>query len=107
VSRPGQHLPVAETRRSGLIREGFEVVVISARQVKSLRIRYGTAGNKDDRFDAFVLAEPCAPMLAGGPWSGPTLRRRPRCGCWSAPASRVEQRMVGGRGARCWGIENT
>lgn len=40
-----------------LIREGFEVVVISARQVKSLRVRYGSAGNKDDRFDAFVLAD--------------------------------------------------
>jgi transposase len=40
-----------------LIRNGFEVVVISARQVTSLRIRYGTTGNKDDRFDAFVLAD--------------------------------------------------
>jgi transposase len=40
-----------------LLRDGFEVVVISARQVKSLRVRYGTAGNKDDRFDAFVLAD--------------------------------------------------
>ncbi len=40
-----------------LIRTGFEVVVISARQVKSLRARYGSAGNKDDRFDAFVLAD--------------------------------------------------
>lgn len=40
-----------------LIRDGFQVVVISARQVKSLRARYGNAGNKDDRFDAFVLAD--------------------------------------------------
>jgi transposase len=40
-----------------LIRDEFEVVVISARQVKSLRARYGSAGNKDDRFDAFVLAD--------------------------------------------------
>jgi transposase len=40
-----------------LMRDGFEVVVISARQVKSLRVRYGAAGNKDDRFDAFVLAD--------------------------------------------------
>jgi transposase len=40
-----------------LLSEGFEVVVISARQVRSLRARYGTAGNKDDRFDAFVLAD--------------------------------------------------
>src|ERR1700754_537450 len=40
-----------------LLRHGFEVVVISSRQVKSLRVRYGSAGNKDDRFDAFVLAD--------------------------------------------------
>jgi transposase len=40
-----------------LLRDGFEVVVISARQVRSLRARYGSAGNKDDRFDAFVLAD--------------------------------------------------
>ena len=40
-----------------LLRAGFVVVVISARQVKSLRARYGAAGNKDDRFDAFVLAD--------------------------------------------------
>lgn len=40
-----------------LIRDGFQVFVISARQVKSLRARYGSAGNKDDRFDAFVLAD--------------------------------------------------
>ncbi|OXM69711.1 IS110 family transposase [Amycolatopsis vastitatis] len=40
-----------------LLRDGFEVVVISARQVGSLRARYGSAGNKDDRFDAFVLAD--------------------------------------------------
>jgi transposase len=35
----------------------LQVVVISSRQVKALRLRYGTAGNKDDRFDAFVLAD--------------------------------------------------
>jgi len=40
-----------------LLRSGFEVVVISSRQVTSLRARYGSAGNKDDRFDAFVLAD--------------------------------------------------
>jgi hypothetical protein len=32
------------------------VVVITSRQVKNLRSRYGPAGAKDDRFDAFVLA---------------------------------------------------
>ena len=39
---------------------GITVVVISPNQVKnlrSLRSRYGSAGNKDDRFDAFVLAD--------------------------------------------------
>ena len=36
---------------------GITVVVISANQVKNLRGRYGSAGNKDDRFDAFVLAD--------------------------------------------------
>ena len=40
-----------------LLRDGFEILVISSRQVKSLRVRYGSAGNKDDRFDAFVLAD--------------------------------------------------
>ena len=33
------------------------MVVISPNQVKNLRGRYGSAGNKDDRFDAFVLAD--------------------------------------------------
>ena len=33
------------------------VVVISPNRVKNLRGRYGSAGNKDDRFDAFVLAD--------------------------------------------------
>jgi transposase len=36
---------------------GITVVVISPNQVKNLRGRYGPAGNKDDRFDAFVLAD--------------------------------------------------
>ncbi|WP_347057102.1 IS110 family transposase [Blastococcus sp. HT6-30] len=40
-----------------LLAGGLEVVVVSSRQVKALRLRYGTAGNKDDRFDAFVLAD--------------------------------------------------
>jgi transposase len=40
-----------------LLAGGLQVVVISSRQVTALRLRYGTAGNKDDRFDAFVLAD--------------------------------------------------
>jgi len=45
--------PVIDT----LLEAGITVVVISPNQVKNLRGRYGSAGNKDDRFDAFVLAD--------------------------------------------------
>ena len=45
--------PVVET----LLEAGLTVVVISPNQLKNLRSRYGSAGNKDDRFDAFVLAD--------------------------------------------------
>jgi transposase len=40
-----------------LLDHDLTVVVISPNQVKNLRGRYGSAGNKDDRFDAFVLAD--------------------------------------------------
>jgi transposase len=36
---------------------GVTVYVIAPAQIKALRRRYGTAGNKDDRFDAYVLAD--------------------------------------------------
>lgn len=45
--------PVVDT----LLAAAPTVVVISPNQVKNLRGRYGSAGNKDDRFDAFVLAD--------------------------------------------------
>lgn len=45
--------PVVEA----LLDAAITVVVISPNQVKNLRGRYGSAGNKDDRFDAFVLAD--------------------------------------------------
>ena len=45
--------PVVEA----LLLAGFTVLVISPNQVKNLRSRYGSAGNKDDRFDAYVLAD--------------------------------------------------
>ena len=45
--------PVVDT----LLEAGVTVVVISPNQVKNLRGRYGSAGNKDDRFDAYVLAD--------------------------------------------------
>ena len=40
-----------------LLGAGITVVVIGPNQLKNLRSRYGSAGNKDDRFDAFVLAD--------------------------------------------------
>jgi transposase len=40
-----------------LLDAGIVTVVITPNQVKNLRSRYGPAGNKDDRFDAFVLAD--------------------------------------------------
>jgi transposase len=45
--------PIVDT----LLAAGITVVVISPNQLKNLRGRYGSAGNKDDRFDAFVLAD--------------------------------------------------
>lgn len=36
---------------------GLGIVVIASRHVKALRTRYGTAGNKDDRADAYLLAD--------------------------------------------------
>src|ERR1700758_4817002 len=45
--------PVVEA----LLAAGITVVVINPNQLKNLRSRYGSAGNKDDRFDAFVLAD--------------------------------------------------
>lgn len=40
-----------------LMDAGFAVFVVPSRQIKSLRGRYGSAGNKDDRLDAYVLAD--------------------------------------------------
>ena len=53
---------VAIERGSGvlvqaLLDAGLTVVVISPRQVKHLRLRYGSSGAKDDHFDAYVLAD--------------------------------------------------
>jgi transposase len=45
--------PVVDT----LLAAGLTVFVIPPGQVKNLRGRYGSAGNKDDRFDAYVLAD--------------------------------------------------
>jgi transposase len=40
-----------------LLDAGIRVVVIASRHVKALRTRHGLAGNKDDRADAYVLAD--------------------------------------------------
>jgi transposase len=40
-----------------LLAAGRTIYVIPPSQVKALRQRYGSAGNKDDRFDAYVLAD--------------------------------------------------
>jgi transposase len=45
--------PVVDT----LLEAGLTVFVIPPAQVKGLRSRYGSAGNKDDRFDAYVLGD--------------------------------------------------
>lgn len=51
IERPDGPVVVA------LLDAGFEVVVVASRAVKALRTRYGLAGNKADRSDAFVLAD--------------------------------------------------
>jgi transposase len=40
-----------------LLHAGLTIYVIPPGQVKNLRSRYGSAGNKDDRFDSYVLAD--------------------------------------------------
>ena len=45
--------PVVEA----LLGAGLPVVVIASRHVKALRARHGLAGNKDDRADAYILAD--------------------------------------------------
>lgn len=40
-----------------LLDADLTVVVISPNRLKNLRSRYGSAGNKDDRYDAYVLAD--------------------------------------------------
>jgi transposase len=45
--------PVVEA----LLAAGVQVVVVASRSIKALRTRYGLAGNKADRSDAYVLAD--------------------------------------------------
>lgn len=61
---------VAIERRDGpavqLIDARFSVFVVSSRQIKALRTRYGLAGNKDNRRGVYVLAD--ALRTAGHRW---------------------------------------
>ena len=62
VARPAGVGEVAIERGDGpvvdaLLAAELTVVVITPNQLKNLRCRYGSAGNKDDRFDAYVLAD--------------------------------------------------
>jgi transposase len=51
IERPD--VPVVDA----LLEAELTVFVIDPKQVKNMRGRYGSAGNKDDRFDAYVLAD--------------------------------------------------
>ena len=71
--KAGIEMLIARLRRSGvtevaiergggvlveaLLAAGLTVVVVSSHRVKNLRARYRSGGGKDDRFDAFVLAD--------------------------------------------------
>jgi transposase len=66
-----------------LLDAGLAVFVVPSRQIKGLRTRYGSAGNKDDRFDAYVLADTL--RTDGHRWkplrpdTGPTRALRALC----------------------------
>ena len=74
--------PVVDT----LLDAGVTVVVISPNQLKNLRGRYGSAGNKDDRFDAYVLADTLRTDRARLPRCCPTARPPSPCARPAAPA---------------------
>ena len=71
--------PVVEV----LLDAELAVFVVPSRQIKGLRTRYGSAGNKDDRFDAYVLADTL--RTDGHRWTplrpdtGPTKALRALC----------------------------
>ena len=67
--------PVIDT----LLEAGLTVFVIPPGQVKNLCNRYGSAGNKDDRFDAYVLAD--AVRILARTWAHVIWR------CWQDHAS--------------------
>jgi hypothetical protein len=69
-----------------LLGAGLAVFVVPSRQIKGLRSRYGSAGYKDDRFDAYVLADTL--RTDGHRWKPlrPTPGRPGRCGPRAGPA---------------------
>jgi transposase len=69
-----------------LLAAGLTVVVIPPSQLKQLRSRYGSAGNKDDRFDAFVLADVLRTDRHRLLPLAPTPRPPSPCGRPAAPA---------------------
>ena len=71
---------------NGLLDAGITVVVISPNQLKNLRGRYGSAGNKDDRFDALCWPIRCAPIGPGCVRWCPTALPQRRCARPAVPA---------------------
>ena len=66
--------PVVEA----LMDSGVAVYVVPPRQVKALRERYGSAGNKDDRFDAYLRRTLCgATDIVGRPCVKTAMQPRP------------------------------
>ena len=59
--------PVVEA----LLEAELPVFVVAPSQIKNLRSRYGSAGNKDDRFDAYVLADMLRTDRATAPATDP------------------------------------
>jgi transposase len=74
--------PVVDALRAA----GLIVYVIPPGQLKNLRSRYGSAGNKDDRFDAYVLADVVR-----------TDRRRPRPLLVDQPATTALRQLTRAR----------
>jgi transposase len=60
---------------------GLTVVVITSRQVRNLRSRFSAAGDKNDRFDSYVLAD--------------TLRTRPGAAAAAGPGRAGDGRAAG------------
>ena len=67
-----------------LVERGFQVYAINPKQLDRFRDRYSMSGAKDDRRDAFVLADSCAlisPAFAACGW---TIRVLSSCGNFRA-----------------------